>query len=263
MVFSRVDPPHARPTGRDRHVQVDEIAGYGYVIVLVIDAGGTGVKFRVSTGAEIRRFRSGPALTPETFVAEVHDRTTDWAYDVVSIGYPGAVAGGAAVGEPGNLAAGWVGYDFAAAFQRPGRLANDAILQALGAYRGGRMLFLGLGTGVGSAVVSEHVLMPLELGCLPHPDGGTLFDHLGRAGRKRRGHAAWQADVLTLAPQLRSAMAADYVVVGGGNGRKLESLPPEMYYGDRHDAFEGGIRLWEEFVEPHDAAPSGAWRILR
>ena len=247
----------------NRDVQVDEIADYGYVIVLVIDAGGTGVKFRVSTGAEIRRFRSGPTLTPDTFVAEVNDRTKDWQYDLVSIGYPGAVAGDVAVGEPGNLAPGWVGYDFAAAFQRPVRLVNDAILQALGAYRGGRMLFLGLGTGVGSAVVSEHVLMPLELGCLPHPDGGTLFDHLGRAARKRRGHAAWQADILKLAPQLRSAMAADYVVVGGGNGRKLESLPPQMYHGGLHDAFEGGIRLWEEYVEPHDAVPSAAWRILR
>jgi hypothetical protein len=167
------------------------------------------------------------------------------------------------VAEPGNLESGWVGFDFEAAFRRPVRVVNDAILQALGAYRAGRMLFLGLGTGVGSALVSEHVLIPLELGCLPHPSGGTLVDHLGRAARRHHGHDAWQRDVLAIVPSLREAMASDYVVLGGGNGRKVEPLPLLTRRGDPNDAFEGGFRLWEEYVEPHDAAPPSVWRVVR
>jgi polyphosphate glucokinase len=233
------------------------------VDVLVIDVGATHVKFRLSDNDEVRRFRSGPMLTAERLVRTVLEQTKHWNYDVVSIGYPGAVGAGVPIREPGNLSSGWVGYDFIAAFERPVRLVNDAILQALGAYRGGRMLFLGLGTGIGSAVVSEHVLIPLELGSLPHPRGGILFEHLGRAARQERGHAAWQADVFDITPALRVAMAADYVVLGGGNGRKVDPLPPDTYRGGSHDAFEGGVRLWEEFVEPHDAEPAARWRIVR
>ena len=231
--------------------------------VLVIDVGGTGVKLRLSNDPEIRRFRSGPELTPQAVVEQVRRCTRDWTFDVVSIGYPGAVADGAAVGEPGNLAPGWLGFDFSTAFSRPVRLVNDAILQALGAYRSGRMLFLGLGTGVASALVSEHVLIPLELGCLPHPRGGTLFDHLGRHARKAHGHIAWQAEVLAITPRLRAAFAADYVVLGGGNGRKVDPLPAGVFKGGRHDGFNGGVRLWEDYVEPHDAKPAAVWRVLR
>jgi polyphosphate glucokinase len=240
-----------------------ELATHRDVEVLVIDVGGTRVKFRRSGSDEICRFRSGPTLTPEVLVEKVLEKTRGWPYDVISIGYPGSVAGGIPAAEPGNLGTGWVDYDFHAAFQRPVRLINDAILQALGAYRSGRMLFVGLGTGVGSALVSEHVLIPLELGCLPHPRGGTLFDHLGRAARRERGHEAWQAAVVDIVPRLRTALASDYVVLGGGNGRKVDPLPPLTYAGGRDDAFTGGIRLWEEYVEPHDADPPAVWRVVR
>lgn len=230
--------------------------------VLVIDIGGTGVKFRLSTADEVRRFRSSAELTPDEMVEKVRARTGDWQYDVVSIGYPGVVAGGQPVSDPGNLGSGWVGYDFAAAFDCPVRLANDAVLQALGAYRNGRMLFLGLGTGVGSTLVTEHVLVPLELGCLPYRQS-TLFDHLGRDARDAHGHEAWLQTVLTVMPLLRSAVAADYVVLGGGNGRKVCPLPPRTFRGGRHDAFDGGVRLWEEHVEPHDSEPRRVWRVVR
>jgi polyphosphate glucokinase len=239
------------------------LQSFSVMDVLVIDIGGTNVKFRQPGGGETRRFRSSPELNPDALVREVKERTADWQYDVVSIGYPGVVSGGLPSAEPGNLGPGWVGYDFAAAFDRPVRLVNDAILQALGAYRSGRMLFLGLGTGVGSALVSEHVLVPLELGCLPHIRGGTLFDRLGRAARKAAGHAEWQAAVLEMTPVLHTALAADYVVLGGGNGRKVDPLPPHTYRGGDDDAFEGGVRLWEDYIEPHDAQPELVWRVLR
>jgi polyphosphate glucokinase len=231
--------------------------------VLVVDVGGTRVKFRQPGGTETRRFKSGPELTPDLLVHEVKCSTSDWQYDVVSLGYPGAVADGVPAADPGNLGSGWVGYDFEAAFNRPVRIVNDAILQALGAYRSGRMLFLGLGTGVGSALVSEYVLIPLELGCLPHVRGGTLFDQLGRAARNKNGHDAWQAAVLEMTPVLHTALNADYVVLGGGNGRKVDPLPPGVHRGEDDDAFEGGVRLWEEHVEPHDGQPPRVWRVVR
>jgi polyphosphate glucokinase len=231
--------------------------------VLVIDVGGTRVKFRLSRSAEVRRFRSSPDLTPEQLVQAVKTQTSDWQYDVISIGYPGPVGGGAPTAEHGKLGSGWVDYDFPAAFGRPVRVVNDAILQALGSYRSGRMLYFGLGTGVASALVSEHVLIPLELGCLPHPLGGTFVDHFGRAGRRQWGHEAWQASVVEVLPQVRAALAADYVVLGGGNGRKVEHLPPLTCHGGRHDAFEGGVRLWEDYVEPHDAEAPRVWRVVR
>jgi polyphosphate glucokinase len=230
--------------------------------VLVIDVGGSAVKFRLSTAAEVRRFRSGAGLTPEQLVETVKQQTTDWHFDVIALGYPGTVADGKPIAEPGNLATGWVGYDFAAALERPVRIANDAVLHALGAYRTGRMLFLGLGTGVGSALVSEHVLVPLELGCLPYRDA-SLVDYLGRDALETRGHDAWQAAVLDVIPALRVALAADYVVLGGGNGRKIAPLPAHIYRGGRHDAFDGGARLWDEHVEPHDAEPRRVWRVVR
>ena len=221
------------------------------------------MKFRLSHSDEVRRFHSGRDLTPQRLVEAVRDQTSDWQYDVISIGYPGSVSGGAPMAEPGNLGSGWVDFDFRAAFGRPVRVVNDAILQALGSYRSGRMLYFGLGTGVASALVSERVLIPLELGCLPHPRGGTFVEHFGRAGRRERGHEAWQASVLEVLPQVRAALAADYVVLGGGNGRKVETLPPLTIHGGRHDAFDGGVRLWEDYVEPHDADPPQVWRVVR
>lgn len=228
-----------------------------------MDIGGTRVKLGLPTLGTVRRFRSGYQLTPHLLMAELKQRTEDWRYDVVSIGYPGAIVHGKPAAEPGNLASGWVGYDFAAAFGCPVRLVNDATLQTLGAYRAGRMLFLGLGTGVASALVSEHVLIPLELGSLPHTRGGTVADHLGRAARKAHGHDAWQADVLEILLPLREAFTAHYVVLGGGNGRKVDPLPACTYRGEPHDAFNGGVRPWEEYVEPHDAQPAKVWRVVR
>ena len=184
--------------------------------VLVIDVGGTGVKLRTSTSDEVRRFRSGPELTPEMLVEKVTQKTADWRHDVVSIGYPGSVAGGSVIAEPGNLGSGWVGYDFRAAFDRPVRVVNDAILQALGAYRSGRMLFLGLGTGVGSAIVSEHVLIPLELGCLPHPRGGTQT--LASRGMVSRREANETARARRGRFQHRRRVNADDRVELGGGG---------------------------------------------
>lgn len=230
--------------------------------VLVIDVGGTGVKFRLSSADEVRRFGSGPTLVPDEMVERVKEKTADWQYDRVSIGYPGAVARGQIVGDPPNLGSGWVGYDFSAAFGLRVRIANDAVLQALGAYRDGRMLFLGLGTGVGSALVTEHVLVPLELGSLPYRNG-CLVDHLGRAALDAAGPVEWQNAVTEITPLLRSALAADYVVLGGGNGRKVHPLPPHTFRGGRHDAFDGGVRLWEEHVEPHDSEPERVWRVVR
>jgi polyphosphate glucokinase len=143
------------------------------------------------------------------------------------------------------------------------RVVNDAVMQALGAYDSGRMLFLGLGTGVGSALITEHVLIPLELGSLPHMRGGTLVEHLGRAARKRDGAAAWQGAVAEITPVLRQAFSADYVVLGGGNARKVDPLPPLTRRGSNEDAITGGFRLWEEVVEPHDRQAERVWRVVR
>src|SRR5688572_33036663 len=168
----------------------------------------------------MRRFKSGRSLTPHTLTTRVKGETADWQYDAIAIGYPGLVEHNQPGAEPGNLGHGWVGFDFEKAFDRPVRVANDAVMQALGAYDQGRMLFLGLGTGVGSALITEHVLVPLELGSLPHQAGGTVFERLGRAAMKRLGEAAWQEAVAAIVPAFREAFLADYVVLGGGNARK-------------------------------------------
>jgi polyphosphate glucokinase len=233
------------------------------VDVLVVDVGGSGVKLAVSHSEETRRFKSGEHLTPDDLVARVRESAGDWRYDVVALGVPGFVDGNRPGGEPGNLGPGWTGFDFERAFDRPVRVVNDAVMQALGAYGQGRMLFLGLGTGVGSALITEHVVVPLELGSLPHPSGGTVFDRLGRDGRKALGDAAWQQAVLEIVPVLREALLADYVVLGGGNARKVDPLPPDTRRGGNHDALTGGFRLWEELVEPHDRQASRVWRIVR
>lgn len=231
--------------------------------VLVLDVGGTRVKLRASGSDQTRRFRSGPTLTPATFVEMVKKHAGDWHYDVVAMGYPGNVDENGPVAEPGNLGPGWVGFDFAKAFDRPVRIVNDAVMQALGAYESGRMLFLGLGTGVGSALITEHVLVPLELGSLTHPRGGTIAEHLGRAARRRTGPVVWEEAVREIVPVLREALLAEYVVLGGGNGAKVDPLPPHTRRGSNADAIEGGFRLWEETVEPHDQKSARVWRVVR
>ena len=231
--------------------------------VLVIDIGGSQVKMRVSASAEPRSFPSGAQLTPAALVDGVRAATGDWRYDVVAVGFPGAVNGRVPRAEPGNLGAGWVGFDFARALGKPVRIVNDAVMQALGAYDGGRMLFLGLGTGLGSALVSEHVVVPLELGNLPFGSGETIADRLGRRGLERNGKAAWVADVTQVTLMLRSAFAADYLVLGGGNAGEVDPLPEATRRGGNEDAFTGGFRLWEELVEPHDRQPAAVWRVIR
>lgn len=230
--------------------------------VLVVDVGGSSVKFLTTGDAGPQRFDSGEDMTPDLLVARLRERTADRPYDVVSLGYPGRVGPEGPSEEPGNLGDGWVGYDFEAALRRPIRVINDAAMQALGAYSSGRMLFLGLGTGLGSALVVDRVVVPLELGCLPY-EGETLFDRLGKAGRKRHGTKAWNKAIAQAVNTLREAFAADDVVLGGGQAKHVDPLPEGVRRGGNEDAFTGGFRLWEEEFEHHDHAPSRIWRVLR
>ena len=231
--------------------------------VLVIDVGGTHVKMRASGVEEPARLKSGPRLTPDVLVEWVRQTARDWKYDVVSLGIPGAVAANRLTDEPGNLGTGWVGFDFEQAFARPVRAVNDAVMQALGAYDGGRMLFLGLGTGLGSALITEHVIVPLELGNLPLRDGETMAERLGRHGLATNGRSRWLEDVHEVTQVLRLAFAADYVMLGGGNAKRVAPLPDGARRGGNVDAFSGGFRLWEEMVEPHDRQPLTVWRVVR
>lgn len=232
--------------------------------VLVIDIGGSHVKLLATGRPRPRRFESGPDLTPAALVEKVGAKTADWPHDAISIGYPGVVGPDGPEAEPGNLGSGWVGFDFEKALGRPVRVANDAALQALGGYAGGRMLFLGLGTGLGSALVADRVLVPLELGCLPYGRRGeTIADRLGKKGRKKYGTKAWVRAVGEVVGVLREAFAADYVVLGGGEARHVDPLPENTRRRGNRDAFTGGFRLWEEEVLPHDGPPPPAWRIVR
>lgn len=217
--------------------------------VLVVDIGGTSVKV-LATGQEPRRrFSSGPDMTPQQMVAGVKQLTGDWRYDAVSIGYPGVVRHDRVVKEPVNLAPGWVGFDFAAAFGKPVRLINDAAMQALGSYREGILLFLGLGTGLGSAMVFGGMLAPMELGHLPYRD--RTFEHyVGARGRRRLGKEKWRRHVADVVGQLVAALQPDDVVLGGGNVKRLPSLPPGCRAGDNANAFVGGFRLWEKGRRP-------------
>jgi polyphosphate glucokinase len=230
--------------------------------VLVIDVGGSHVKLCVN-GSAPRRFESGSDLTPHRLVEYVRNATEDWSYDVLSIGFPGKVGPDGPAAEPGNLGEAWVGFDFEAQFGKPVRIVNDAVLQALGAYDGGRMLFLGLGTGLGSALATEHVIVPLELGMLPFRDSQTLADRVGKKGLEENGLAQWTADVQDMIRSLRAAFDADYVVLGGGNAERIENLPEGARRGGNDDAFTGGFLLWQEVVEPHDRQPQPVWRVVR
>ena len=231
---------------------------------LVVDIVGSHIKMLATGQHEPRQLESGEGLTPHVLVDRVRAATTDWRYEVVSIGYPGAVDANGPRAEPGNLGAGWVRFDFSKAFDKPVRVLNDAAMQALGGYDGGRMLFLGLGTGLGSALVTEHVVVPLELGCLPYDTNETLFDRLGTAGLEKHGHEKWLAAVTQVTTMLREAFAADYILLGGGNASRVVPLPRGARCGGgKEDAFRGGFRLWDEIVEPHDRRSSSAWRVVR
>jgi polyphosphate glucokinase len=211
--------------------------------VLVIDIGGTNVKF-LASGHKLRRhFPSGPKLTPQRLVAEVKRLTRDWKYDVISIGYPGLVRDEHIIEEPRNLGPGWVGFDFERAFRRPVRLINDAAMQALGSYRGGLMLFLGLGTGLGSAFIANGVIISLGLGGLAYKQG-TYEGYVGLRGFKRLGKKKWQKHVIDIVERFVSAVHADEAVIGGGQAKKLTKLPAGCRVGDNAYAFVGGFRLW-------------------
>ena len=212
--------------------------------ILVIDVGGTHVKV-LATGHKQRvEFPSGPKMTPAKMVAAVRAATAGWKYDAVSIGYPGPVVHGRPIIEPHHLGPGWVGFDFKKAFGRPVKIVNDAAMQALGSYQGGRMLFLGLGTGLGSALIVDNVLEPMELAHLPYKKGRTYEDYVGLAGLERLGKKKWRRHVNEVVQQLKSAVQADYVVLGGGNARLLKKLPPGTRLGNNANAFRGGYRLW-------------------
>ena len=212
--------------------------------ILVIDVGGTHVKALATGHNERGEIPSGPKMTPTKMVAAVRGATRDWKYDAVSIGYPGPVVRGRPIIEPVHLGTGWVGFDFKKAFDRPVKIINDAAMQALGSYQGGRMLFLGLGTGLGSALIVDNVLEPLELAHLPYKKGRSYEDYVGLAGLKRRGKKRWQHHVAEVVQQLKAAMQVDYVVLGGGNAKLLKQLPPSTRLGTNADAFQGGYRLW-------------------
>ncbi len=238
--------------------------------VLVLDIGGSKVKMLATGHAAPRKIRSGPRLTPERMVKAVMDKCKDWDYDAVSIGYPGLAGAQGPLSEPGNLGSGWVGFNFAAAFDRPVRIINDAAMQALGSYEGGRMLFLGLGTGLGSAMIAQNVIIPLELGELPSRNGEPLGAVLGRKGLNKLGKRAWKKELLRMIDRFAAAFTVDYVVLGGGNARELKLLPPGTRIGNNLAAFRGGFRLWHlpdvptlsAEVEPTAQPASTRWRVL-
>ena len=214
--------------------------------VLVVDVGGTHVKCAVTGSDEPREFKSGPKMTPKQMVKQLATLTRGWRFDVVSIGYPGVVVRGEIMREPYNLGPGWVGFDFRAALKRPVRIVNDAAMQALGCYEGGKMLFLGLGTGLGSALIVDGTVVPMELGHLHCSRHHTYEDFLGERGRKRAGNHRWRKRVADVVQSLERALLPDYIVLGGGNARRLKGLPSHVRLGSNSYAFSGGVRLWEE-----------------
>jgi polyphosphate glucokinase len=222
--------------------------------VLVVDVGGTSVKILATGQTEHRSFPSGPTLTPRRMVSGVKKLAGDWTYDAVSIGYPGPVLHGRPIAEPYNLGRGWVAFDFAAAFARPTAIINDAAMQALGSYRGGKLLFLGLGTGLGSAMIVDGIVEPMELAHLPYKKG-TFEDYVGQAGLERHGKKKWRRHVADVVVRLMAALEPDDTVIGGGNVTKLKALPPHSRAGDNANAFLGGFRLWEESSSLPRAAP--------
>jgi polyphosphate glucokinase len=217
--------------------------------ILVVDVGGTHVKFLVTGETEHRKFPSGPEMTAEEMVAGVRTAADGWKYEAVSIGYPGPILRGKPVSEPHNLGPGWVGFDFEAAFGCPAKVINDAAMQALGSYQGGRMLFLGLGTGLGSAMIVDGHVEPMELGHLPYRKG-TYEDYVGARGLARLGKKKWRERVEDVVARLATALQAEDVVLGGGNVAKLKGLPPGCRAGENSNAFRGGFRLWEETGDP-------------
>jgi polyphosphate glucokinase len=221
--------------------------------VLVVDVGGTHVKILVTGQKEHRKFDSGPKLTAQQMADGVKKLAADWKYDRVSIGYPGPVLHGQPIAEPHNLASGWVAFDYRGAFGCPVKIVNDAAVQALGSYKGGKMLFLGLGTGLGSTLVVDGIVEPMELGHLPYKKG-TYEDYVGLRGLEKHGAHKWRRHVADVVKLLVAALEPDDVVLGGGNVKRLKKLPPGCRAGDNENAFLGGFRLWEGNTKPTPSA---------
>ena len=212
--------------------------------VLVIDVGGTHIKMLATGQKEVRKIPSGPTMTAGKMVRVVKEGVKDWKFDCVSLGYPGPIINGHPLREPHNLGGGWMRFDFGKAFGRPVKIINDAAMQALGSYKGGRMLFLGLGTGLGSAMIVNGVLEPMELAHLAYKNGKTYEDYLGLRGLERLGKKKWRQHVTKVTKKLMAALEADYVVLGGGNSKKLKKLPAGARLGNNENAFVGGFRMW-------------------
>jgi polyphosphate glucokinase len=214
--------------------------------ILVVDVGGNNIKVRHSEAPDRRKTPSGPALTPAELVTKVEALTSDWAVERITVGCPGPVKGNRLLIEPVNLGTGWAGFDLEAAFGKPTKVINDAAMQALGSYAGEKMLFLGLGTGLGAAMVVEDLVLPLEVAHLPYKGKLTFEDHVGTRGLVRLGQKRWQKAVFDVTARLMAALVADYVVLGGGNTKKLKELPPSCRAGHNENAFVGGFRLWQD-----------------
>jgi predicted NBD/HSP70 family sugar kinase len=212
--------------------------------VLVIDVGGTNIKMLATGQKQPRKYPSGPTLTSRKMVRLVKESVGDWKFDCISLGFPGPIINGHPLREPHNLGGGWVGFNFQKAFGCPVKIINDAAMQALGSYEGGRMLFLGLGTGLGSAMIVDGMLQPMELAHLIYKHGKTYEDYLGLRGLERMGKKKWRKHVAAVTKKLKAALEADYVVLGGGNNKKLKKLPAGARLGSNEHAYAGGFRLW-------------------
>jgi len=225
--------------------------------VLVIDVGGSHVKLLISRNGKRKKFDSGKGLTPRKMVAGIKKEIGDWKFDVIAIGFPSPIHNGRIAQDPKNLGKGWVGFNFRKALGKPVRVINDAAMQALGSYHGGRMLFLGLGTGLGSALLWERNVLSLELGDLPYLDDLSVEDGLGDAGLKKFGQKRWQTEVKRVVSELKKSFIADYVVLGGGNAKCVPRLPSGTTLGHNRNAFTGGARLWQ-----NGAGGKPAWNII-
>jgi len=214
--------------------------------VLSVDIGGSHVKILASGRRAKRRVDSGPDMTAQQMAGAVKALAEGWDYDVVSLGYPGPVLHNKPLLEPANLAGGWCGFDYEGAFERPVKIVNDALMQAVGSYDGGRMLFLGLGTGLGTAMIVDKVAQPMELAHLPYKKGLTFEDYVGAAGLQRLGKKRWRKEVFKVVERLQAALEPDYIVIGGGGIKKLDALPPGCRRGDNANAFKGGFRIWQD-----------------
>jgi hypothetical protein len=225
--------------------------------VLVIDVGGSHVKLLISRNGKRKKFDSGKGLTPRKMVAGIKKEIGDWKFDVIAIGFPSPIHKGRIAQDPKNLGKGWVGFNFRKALKKPVRVINDAAMQALGSYHGGRMLFLGLGTGLGSALLWEHNVLSLELGDLPYLDDLSVEDWVGDAGLKKFGQKRWQTEVKRVISELKKSFIADYVVLGGGNAKCVPRLPSGTVLGHNRNAFTGGARLWQ-----NEAGGKPSWNII-